>query len=60
MTHIFVTGAAGFIGSAFVRQALAAHYQVYGLTRSEASANRLREMGATPVIGSSRSASARR
>ena len=51
MTSIFVTGAAGYIGSSFVRQALAANYQVNALTRSEASAKRLQQMGATPIIG---------
>ena len=34
MTSTFVTGAAGYIGSSFAWQALAANYQDYGLTRS--------------------------
>src|SRR5438105_2139843 len=51
MARIFVTGASGYIGSAFVGRALAAGYVVYGLTRSESGADRLRHAGAEPVIG---------
>jgi nucleoside-diphosphate-sugar epimerase len=51
MPSIFITGAAGFIGSEFVRQSVAANNHVYGLTRSEESARLLQTLGATPVIG---------
>jgi uncharacterized protein YbjT (DUF2867 family) len=44
MTRLLVTGATGYIGSAVVRQALAADYQVYALTRSEHAAARLTSM----------------
>jgi nucleoside-diphosphate-sugar epimerase len=51
MATIFATGASGYIGSSFIRNAVGAGHQVYGLTRSESSAQRLQQMGATPVIG---------
>ena len=51
MTRLLVTGATGYIGSAVLRQALAAGYQVYALTRSEKTAARLTSLGAIPVIG---------
>ena len=51
MAAVFVTGAGGFIGSEFVRHALAAQYQVYGLARSEGSAQRLQKAGVVPVLG---------
>src|SRR5216117_1022333 len=48
---IFVTGGSGFIGSVFVRHAREAGHHVQSLTRSEKSAERVRAMGAEPVLG---------
>lgn len=51
MQTLFVTGGSGFIGTAFVQAALAAGFDVRALARSEASAVRLRALGAVPVAG---------
>lgn len=49
--RIFVTGASGWIGSAVVPELLGAGHEVVGLARSEPSASRLEEVGASVARG---------
>ena len=49
--HIFVTGAAGFIGQATVKELLAHGHSVIGLARNDANASIITAAGGTPLKG---------
>ena len=49
--RVFITGASGWIGTALTTQLIAAGHDVVGLARSEASAERIRSLGARAVLG---------
>jgi len=49
---VFVTGASGFIGSAIVKELLAAGHEVTGLARSDESAKAISDTGAQVLRGS--------
>ncbi|MBZ6282763.1 NAD-dependent epimerase/dehydratase family protein [Streptomyces olivaceus] len=51
MAGVFVTGGSGFIGQVLVRRLLGAGHSVGVLVRSEASAAKIRVLGAEPVRG---------
>ncbi len=48
---LFILGGAGFIGKETVTEAVKAGWQVKAVARSEKSAEELRHIGATPVLG---------
>lgn len=50
--HVFVTGAAGFIGSATVENLIKHGHTVLGLARSDANSNKLKSLGASVHQGS--------
>ncbi len=49
--RVFITGASGFIGLAVTRELIDAGHQVLGLTRSDAGAAALKEVGAEVLRG---------
>lgn len=49
--RVFVTGVSGYIGGTIAARLLARGHRVTGLTRSDKTAARLRELGIEPVIG---------
>ena len=51
MTAAFVTGGSGFIGGALIRRLVAEGWDVHALVRSEASAQKVLALGATPIAG---------
>lgn len=48
---VFVTGASGHIGSVIVKQLIEQGHQVLGLVRSESSAEKVKSLGAEPLMG---------
>jgi len=51
VTSVFVTGGSGFIGGRLIERLKHDGHSVHALARSEASAARVRERGAEPVMG---------
>ena len=51
MNRVFVMGGTGFIGTEMVKALVARGDHVYGLARSAATEQKLRDLGATPVAG---------
>jgi nucleoside-diphosphate-sugar epimerase len=50
--RVFITGGTGFIGSEVVKELLGVGYEIFGLARSESSAEKLRNAGAVAINGS--------
>jgi nucleoside-diphosphate-sugar epimerase len=51
LTAAFLTGGSGFIGGALIRRLIADGWDVHALVRSEASAQKVLALGATPIAG---------
>jgi len=49
--RVLITGASGWIGTALTTELVAAGHEVVGLARSEASADKVRTLGASPLRG---------
>lgn len=49
--RVFITGASGWIGTALSKELVAAGHEFVGLARSEASAEKIRGLGGTAVLG---------
>ena len=49
--RVFVTGASGWIGTALTTELIAGGHEVRGLVRSDTSAEQVRRIGVTPVMG---------
>ena len=49
--RVFVLGGTGSIGAAVVKELIKRQHDVFGLARSETSAGKLRDCGATPIAG---------
>ena len=50
--RVFITGATGWIGTAVVKELIAAGHEVSGLVRSQVNADALTKAGGKPVLGS--------
>lgn len=48
---IFMTGATGYVGTQVAKELIKNNYQVYGLTRSDKSAQKLTDLGGIPIMG---------
>lgn len=48
---VFVTGAAGYIGTAVLKELISQGHSVVGLSRSEAGIDKIKSNGGTPLLG---------
>lgn len=49
--HVFITGAAGYVGRNLLRHFIAKGHRVTGLVRNEEAARRVASWGGEPVLG---------
>lgn len=49
--RLFITGASGYVGCVITEFAIAQGYEVHGLSRTQESDTKLRNLGATPIRG---------